>query len=105
MREPATREQFISQFFPNEIPTDQSFYERLGQVHLSVGYGQSADEALGLAWSEAMRRLPLQGRQALLRAFVRQPPHSVITFLRSVSVVIRDHAIPADFLADWFVDL
>jgi hypothetical protein len=105
VRDPAACKAFVARLFPDGVPRDQSFFVRLEELRHHVSFTPSGDEALGLIWSEAMRELSLEDRQAQLRSFTRQASHAVFEYLSSLWVVIRDHAFPASFLAEWFVDL
>ncbi|KKK98378.1 hypothetical protein LCGC14_2643350, partial [marine sediment metagenome] len=95
----------VTQLFPNGVPVDETFLDQLDNFHRWIGFADSGDEAIGLVWSEAMRRLSSTQQQELLEVFARQEGHDFFENSRSLYVVTRDHAFPAAFLSDWFVEL
>jgi len=105
VRDPAACEAFVARLFPDGVPRDQTFFTRLGELRRHFSYSQSGDEAIGLVWSEAMRDFPPEDRQAQLRSFTGQAPQDVFEHLSCLWVIIRDHAFPVSFLAEWFVDI
>jgi hypothetical protein len=105
LQESAACQDVVTQLFPNGVPTDRTFFERLGEVRRYFAYTRSGEEAIGLVWSEAMRRLTAAGQQSLLWTYVRRKPHQVFENLSSLWVVIRDRQFSPAFLAEWFVEL
>lgn len=105
VEDPANATSCVEQLFPNGIPVDQSFYDRLDEFHRWIGIADSGDEAIGIVWSEALRRLDLAKKQQLLDVFAIQKPHDFFENLRSLSVVVKDHRFPASFLADWLASV
>lgn len=95
----------VNQLFPSGIPIGQSFFDLLDEFHRWIGIDQSADEAIGLVWSEAMRRLTLDQQQELLRVFVNQKGHDFFEHAQSLPNVLQLLALPSVFLAGWFPDL
>jgi hypothetical protein len=105
VREPGNAALCVAQLFPDGIPLDQLFFDRLGEFHRWTGIEKSGDEAIGIVWSQAMGQLDLAEQQQLLRAFAAQRGHEFFRNLGSLYVIVRDHILPASFLADWFADL
>lgn len=105
VKDPANASACVQRIFPESIPLDQSFFDRLDEFRRWIGIGDSGDEAIGIVWSEAMRRLSVSQQQQLLRAFAEQKGHDFFENVGSLHVVVKDHSLPASFLADWFTDL
>jgi hypothetical protein len=103
MRDPAARPTFVADLFPAGVRPDQTFFDRLAALRLEFNYTRSGDEGIGLVWSEAMRPLSPEDRQALLH--VIPTAHNVFEHLGSLWVVIRDHPFPPTFLAEWLTAL
>src|SRR5260370_11345912 len=105
VRDRASCKAFLARLFPDGVPRDQTFFNRLEELRRYFSYTQSGDEASGLVWSEAMRDFSPEDRQAQLRWFTGQAPQDIFEHLSALWVIIRDHAFPASFLAEWFVDI
>lgn len=105
MKNPTNVADCVNQLFPSGIPIGQSFFDLLDEFHRWIGIDQSADEAIGLVWSEAMRRLTLDQQQELLRVFVNQKGHDFFEHAQSLPNVLQLLPLPSVFLAGWFPDL
>jgi hypothetical protein len=105
MLDPATCAACVAQLFPNGVPLDQTFFERLAELRHHFLFTNKGEEAIGIVWSEAMRGLSDENRQTLLRAFIGQMPDELIVSMAGLSTIVRDHALSAAFLAEWFVSL
>jgi len=105
VQDPANATSCVAQLFPDGIPLDQSFFDRLAAFRRWMGIAASGDEAIGIVWSEAMRQLSSDDQLKLLHVFASQQGHDFFENVRSLNVVVGNHAYPAGFLADWFTDL
>lgn len=95
----------VTQLFPSGIPVGQLFFDLLDDFHRWIGIHESGDEAIGLIWSEAMRRLTPNRQQDLLGVFVNQKGHDFFEHVGSLPTVLQSIQLPSSFLSSWFPDL
>jgi hypothetical protein len=95
----------VAQLFPNGIPLEQSFFDRLHEFRRWIGIADLADEAIGIVWSVAMQQLSPDDQLKLLQVFASQQGHDFFENVGSLHVVVKNHTFPPGFLADWFTDL
>ena len=93
----------IDFIFPDRIPVSEAFFKQLREFHRWIGSSESSDEALGLVWAEAVRRLKPEEQTSVLNLFATLGGHTFFEHVGSVRVVVRDVILPAAFLADWFL--
>lgn len=105
VREPANVKFCIAKLFPNAVPLDQAFFDTLGEFRRWIGVAESADEAIGILWSDAMIRLSVDDKLSLLQFFASQKTYDFFRDLRSLHVVVKNHLLPTRFVADWFTTL
>jgi hypothetical protein len=95
----------VTQLFPSGIPVGQLFFDLLDDFHRWIGIHESGDEAIGLIWSEAMRRLTPNRQQDLLGVFVNQKGHDFFEHVGCLPTVLQSIQLPSSFLSSWFPDL
>lgn len=95
----------VDYLFPEHIPVSKEFFKQLGEFNRWVGLSESSDEALGMIWAEAVRRLQPEKQRRLLNVFANLREHTFFKHVGSVRVVVRDVIFPGAFLADWFLQL
>ncbi len=105
VQDPENAEFCVDKLFPNGIPLDQSFFDRLDEFRRWIGIAQAGEEAIGLVWSEAMRQLSPDDQLTILEVFASQQGHDFFENVGSLHVIVKDHSLPPGFLADWFTDL
>jgi len=95
----------VDYLFPEHIPVGKEFFKQLREFNRWIGFSESSDEALGLVWAEAVRRLQPEEQRSLLINFADLEGHTFFEHVGSVRVVVRDVIFPTEFLADWFLHL
>jgi hypothetical protein len=95
----------VDYLFPEHIPVGKEFFKQLREFNRWIGLSESSDEALGLVWAEAVRRLQPEERKRLLNVFANLRGHTFFEHVGSVRVIVRDVILPVAFLADWFLHL
>ncbi|NQU25463.1 MAG: hypothetical protein HQ567_29620 [Candidatus Nealsonbacteria bacterium] len=92
---------FLDSLLPDGIPVGTAFYDRLDSLRRWISIGDSAGEAIGILWSEAIGRLDSDLREELLNIFVSQSGGHFFENLEGLRVVLADHDFPVGYLAEW----
>lgn len=92
---------FITKLFPNGIPKDDSFFERIHQIRDVIGIGEFARKAVAILWSHALTQLGREDQKQLLMAFTCKGSFGFFEDVESLPEVIENHVYEAVFMADW----
>jgi hypothetical protein len=92
----------FGELFPEGVPTPQVFFERVSDLQLRLGWGETAHRVTGLLLSLAAEKLPPLQEEALLRALPEVRSPLFFQFLDSLSVLLSRRELRAEFAAEWF---
>lgn len=95
----------FEELFPEGVPTAEVFFNRLGDLQLRLGWGETAHRVIGLLLSVAAEKLPLSDGETLLRALPQVRGPYFFQFLDSLSVLLSRRELRAEFAAEWFSSL
>src|SRR5229473_5917662 len=92
----------FAELFPEGIPGPQVFFDRISDLQLRLGWGETSHRVTGLLLSLATEKLtPLEG-EALLRGLPQVRGPLFFQFLDSLSVLLSRGELRAEFAAEWF---
>src|SRR5690606_4493034 len=84
---------------------DNSFFHQIGELRRWVGFGETADEAIGYLWVAALNQLEAEERLRLLDSFAEENNHELFANLDSIHVVVKAVDLPLESLANWLEKL
>lgn len=87
------------------VPEPQAFFDRISDLQLRLGWGETAHRVTGLLMSIALENLPPSQGEALLRALPQVRSPLFFQFLESLSVLLSRRELRAEFAAEWFPSL
>ena len=92
----------LHRLFPEGLPTDDTFYDRLIGIHLSLGWSDGANRAVGLLLSAALRELDDDQGEDLLRFIPREENRFFFQLQDSLASVVSQKKIRPQFAVEWF---
>lgn len=92
----------LSALFPAGVPTDATFYARLIDLHLRLGWSEAAHRGIGLLFSQGTEKLSLDEAEALLRLLPEVQSPFFFQLLRSLDVLLSRRELRSEFAAEWF---
>jgi hypothetical protein len=95
----------FAEVFPEGVPEPQAFFDRISDLQLRLGWGETAHRVTGLLMSIAVENLPPSQGEALLRALPQVRSPLFFQFLESLSVLLSRRELRAEFAAEWFPSL
>jgi hypothetical protein len=95
----------FAELFPEGVPGPQVFFDRISDLQLRLGWGETAHRVTGLLLSLAAEKLPPPQGEALFRALPQVRSPLFFQFLDSLSVLLSRRELRAEFAAEWFPSL
>jgi hypothetical protein len=92
----------LQALFPEGIPPNLVFYDRLADVEMRLGWSETSQRATGLLLLLAVEQLPLDSGEALLREMPRIASPQFFQLLESLPVLVADRELRPEFGAEWF---
>jgi hypothetical protein len=92
----------LKSLFPEGVPTNGTFFERLNDLHLRLGWGEVSHRATGLLLSLAVDGLPENSAEALLDEMPRIGNPHFFQALESLSILVTKKALRPEYVAKWF---
>lgn len=94
--------EMLISLFPDGIPVDLSFYERLENLYMRMGWGEESQRATGLFMTCAVDQLSEIKGEALLREIVKVGNPFFFQLLDSLKVLFSDRELRPEFAAELF---
>jgi hypothetical protein len=88
--------------FPQGIPLTLAFFDRLNDLHMRMGWGETSHRATGLLLSLALDQLSQADAEILLNEFPRQGNPFFFQALESLNVLAAEKELRPTFAAKWF---
>ena len=88
--------------FPEGIPTDKKFFERLDNLHMKWGWGELSNRLTGLFLSEAIKEMSAEAGETLLSQLPLLGNPGFFEALGSLQVFVEETELRAEFGAQWF---
>lgn len=95
----------FAELFPEGVPGPQVFFDRISDLQLRLGWGETSHRVTGLLLSLAAEKLPPLEGEALFRALPRVRGPLFFQLLDSLSILLSRREIRAEFAAEWFPSL
>ena len=95
----------LSALFPEGVTPTLQFYERLGDLHIRLGWSDASHRAMGLLVSTAMETLSKTEAESLLRELPRIGNPFFFQMLDSLAVLLSERDLRPEFGAEWFPSL
>src|SRR6266699_881500 len=95
----------FAELFPEGVPGPQVFFDRISDLQLRLGWGETAHRVTGLLLSLAAEKLPPPQGEALFRALPQVRSPLFFQFLDSLSVLLSLRELRTEFAAEWFPSL
>lgn len=97
--------ELVDCLFPDGVPLDESFFERLADIRGCVHFAKAGVEAVGYIWVAAFNRITPEEQQVLLDSFADKKCHDLYVNLDSLPVVLKEVELPLEFMAAWLAKL
>jgi hypothetical protein len=93
------------ELFPEGVPAADEFYDRISDLQLRLGWGESAHRVTGLFLSVAAEKLPAGRDEDLLRGLPKVRNPIFFQYLDSLTIVLSRKELRPEFAAEWFPSL
>ena len=97
------RELSLDNLFPEGVPTDEQFFERLFQLRIALGFGQPEGEIVAIVASAAVGLLAEEDRSLILLGIADVSTKNLSLRLEIFPQLIRDHDWPLALLSKVFL--
>jgi hypothetical protein len=92
----------LKALFPEGVTADLAFFNRLTDLEMRLGWNETSHRATGLLLLLAVRELPLESAEALLREMPRLGGPSFFQALDTLTVLLAEFEFRPEFAAEWF---
>src|SRR5437867_4236905 len=92
----------LTALFPEGVSANPSFYDRLNDLHLRLGWGELSHRATGLLLVTAVDQLGNNAAEGLLRLLPSVSSPEFFLILDSLHVLAQERTLRAEFAAEWF---
>ena len=99
---PERRWEALTALFPEGVPADSRFYERLDDLRARLGWGEPSRRLMGLLVSIGLERLSPPDAEALLRELARWESPSFYRAFESLGDWVTQLKLRPQFAAEWF---
>lgn len=101
LADPDRLEDLLKVAFPDGPKTDSAFYQRLWQIHGSLGASNAASRVVGRLWSAAMATMEPQSCEEILSVYAACEGVEFCILLASLHVVLGKHELRPSFAVDF----
>ncbi len=103
LRNVSKKELPVDALFPEGIPTDEQFFERLHRLRISLGFGQPEVEIVAILASAAVEKLSIEERSLILLGIADDSSENLSLRLEVFPQLVRDHSWPLELLFKVFL--
>jgi hypothetical protein len=95
----------LKALFPEGVTADVAFFNRLADLEMRLGWNETSHRATGLLLLLAVRELPVESAEALLRELPRVGGPNFFQALDTLAVLLAEFELRPEFAAEWFPNL
>jgi hypothetical protein len=92
----------LAALFPEGIPCDGRFFDRLRDLQMRLGWGDLSDKAVGMLLATAGDLLPNNAIESLLRQLTAVNGPYFVKVLESLHVLAERQVLRTEFAVEWF---
>ena len=98
-------DKILNILFPTGIPSDDSFYDSLRDIHFHLGQSETSQLLVTKLWTAAFHTLEEEKQRTLLNLLTRDNTHALWSVIDSIPGFCSGIKIEPKFASNWFLQL